>query len=294
MIRSFLLSALLLLCAPAALRAQLTIEDQLYAYVLGMEGRTNPERAEFIKAQLDKIGVGHVSAPFHKRIIKRGDTTIIDGENIIVRLGHGTKRLILAAHFDAAPQSPGANDNASGVAVLLGLIDRLQGLDLNMPIDVVFFDQYEKGMTGSSFYLQQFCIPARHLGLIDVTLVGNGDEVYVGPTGNSNYYLLPFLRSAAKLLNVPFTAKDQFPPSDYVNFVGSRLECIGLSIVPKGDAVRISAAIKASGKADSASSPRVIGVMRSPDDRSILLRPESLKLAYDFLRATIEALNEKQ
>jgi Zn-dependent M28 family amino/carboxypeptidase len=180
------------------------------------------------------------------------------------------------------------------VSVLLGLIDRLQGMEWNYSVDFVFFDQEESGMWGSAMYVQQFLIPSRYLGMINVDVVGAGEEVYIGPVGPLNYNLLPYLKAAAKMANVPFVAKAEYPPSDYLTFAAMKLETISVSVVPRGDGEKMSASIKATGRADSASAPRVIGIMHTPDDRAILIKPESLKLAYDFLRATMEAINERQ
>ena len=44
----------------------------------------------------------------------------LTGENIIVRFGHGEKKIVVGAHYDAVEGSPGADDNGSGVAVVLG------------------------------------------------------------------------------------------------------------------------------------------------------------------------------
>ncbi|MBP7560446.1 MAG: M28 family peptidase [Armatimonadetes bacterium] len=47
--------------------------------------------------------------------------------NVIAKRGPAVPSLIIGAHLDSMPVSPGANDNASGVAVLLELARRLAG-----------------------------------------------------------------------------------------------------------------------------------------------------------------------
>jgi Zn-dependent M28 family amino/carboxypeptidase len=63
--------------------------------------------------------------------------------NIVVDLAPGKegKVLLFSAHFDAVKGSPGANDNASGVAVLLGLCQRPK--NVRIPVRVIFFDAEE-------------------------------------------------------------------------------------------------------------------------------------------------------
>jgi hypothetical protein len=284
-----------LLCfLPFFLHAQLTIEDQMYIHVLGLEGKTRAERGEYIKSELAKIGVGFFSSPFRKVIARRGDTTIFEGENIIARLGSGSKRLVIGAHYDAAGDSPGANDNASGVAVLLGLVDRLQNLEWNYSVDVVFFDQEETGLHGSEQYIKKFVIPQRHIGMINLDVVGNGEEIYVGPVGGGDdQRLMPNLRKAAKTLNVPLVEKADYPSSDNISFERAKLENISISLLPRGDGERFSNALHANAPLDSSVSPRILGVMHTMNDRSILIKPESLRLCYDFMRTVLEYINER-
>ena len=163
--------------------AQMPIEDELYASVLGIEGRSHLERGEFIKEQLHKMNVGFVTAPFKDITYVRKDTVIISGENIITRLGKGSKRIVVGAHYDAFTNSPGANENGSGVAVLLALIHHLQNMEWNYSVDFCFFDQEEANLAGSLHYIYQFIIPSKHLAMINLDIEGTGDEVYVGPVG---------------------------------------------------------------------------------------------------------------
>jgi hypothetical protein len=288
------ISILLFLLLPLYAQSQLTIEDQMFIHVLGLEGKTRAERDEYIKSELAKMGVASFSAPFRKVITSRTDTTIFEGENIVARLGSGSKRLVLGAHFDAFGESPGANDNASGVAVLLGIVERLQGLEWNYSVDVVFFDQEETGRFGSASFIEKFVIPQRYIGMINLDVVGVGEEIYVGPVGGGDdQRLLPVLRRAAKTLNAPFVEKADYPPSDHLSFARANLENISVSVLPRGDGERISRAIQTNTPIDSTISPRVLGIMHTPDDRSILLKPESMRLCYDFVRTVLEYINER-
>ena len=123
---------LLLFCffSPVFAQTPVTIEDELYGYVLGIEGGSSQRRGDFIKDQLKQLGVGYVAVPFSSPSPQKNDTTILTGENIIVRFGRGEKKIVVGAHFDASEGSPGANDNGSGVAVVLGLINHLRNEDL--------------------------------------------------------------------------------------------------------------------------------------------------------------------
>lgn len=61
--------------------------------------------------------------------------------------------LVLGAHFDTVTGSPGANDNATGVAVVLATARALAALPCRRAnVAVVLFDQEEVGLIGSGVY----------------------------------------------------------------------------------------------------------------------------------------------
>ncbi len=64
----------------------------------------------------------------------------------------GEPPILIGAHYDAVPGTPGADDNATGVAVLLELARAFAAEPLNYPVRLVAFDMEEYGMVGSSQY----------------------------------------------------------------------------------------------------------------------------------------------
>ncbi len=62
--------------------------------------------------------------------------------------------ILIGAHFDAVPESPGADDNASGVAVLLELARHFATDPPRSPLWLVAFDLEERGLVGSTAYAQ--------------------------------------------------------------------------------------------------------------------------------------------
>ena len=78
---------------------------------------------------------------------------IDDGTNLILRLPgrqNGLDPLLVAAHYDGPLHSPGADDNATGVAALLELAQRWARTPPRRPVWLVAFDQEEWGMLGSA------------------------------------------------------------------------------------------------------------------------------------------------
>jgi len=94
--------------------------------------------------------------------------------NIVVSAGpEGGQRLWLGAHYDTRPVSDldadpelrstplvGANDGASGVAVLLHLVEILGTNPPPQGVDFLFFDGEDSGLSGNS---DGFCLGSRHL-----------------------------------------------------------------------------------------------------------------------------------
>ena len=60
--------------------------------------------------------------------------------------------IIVGAHYDAVPGTPGADDNASGVAVLLELAHYFSAYPPVRPVWCVAFDMEEYGLLGSQAY----------------------------------------------------------------------------------------------------------------------------------------------
>jgi len=60
--------------------------------------------------------------------------------------------LILAAHFDTVPESPGADDNASALAVMLQVARQVRTRKLARPIRFIAFNLEEENLLGSAAY----------------------------------------------------------------------------------------------------------------------------------------------
>jgi hypothetical protein len=74
-----------------------------------------------------------------------------EGINIVAeRVGTDKKagKILVGAHYDSVFQSPGADDNASGVAVVLE-VARLLGEATPRTLELVLFDKEEAGLLGS-------------------------------------------------------------------------------------------------------------------------------------------------
>jgi hypothetical protein len=79
--------------------------------------------------------------------------------NIIVQIKGKTvpdEVVLVSAHFDAVPSSPGADDDASGVAGVMELARVLKGEPLDRTVRLVLFTFEEVGLVGSAEYVRQW------------------------------------------------------------------------------------------------------------------------------------------
>jgi aminopeptidase YwaD len=71
------------------------------------------------------------------------------------RAGHRPERIVLLAHFDTTSNTPGAVDNASGVAVLLALAEAFSHRDLPVSLEWILVNGEENGGLGDAAYLRE-------------------------------------------------------------------------------------------------------------------------------------------
>ena len=289
----FLLSFSLLASTAAFAQRELALDDEMYGMVLGIEGKHGIDRADFVKAQLKSMGVSFFTAAFDSIRVVGKDTVNLSGENIVVRMGRGTKRIVVGAHYDCVPEAPGANDNGGGVAVLLALAKTLRGTQWNYGIDLCFFDREEDGLIGSKMYVRKFADKSSHLAMVNLDVEGTGNTVYIGPTGGGDDSLIvPLARQAAKMTNVPFEERDVYPDSDHESFMHAGLENISISVVPKADVDKLVAMMKNGWRVNSEKDmPEVMKVMHSANDVSQLVTPDALMTSYTFTKKLVELLN---
>ena len=114
--------------------------------------------------------------------------------NIVGRLGvqRAASLTILAAHFDSVEGTPGADDNASGVAVLLEAARFLSRARLRSQLLFCAFNLEELNMVGSTYFAKKLkTAGAKVEAMISVEMVGYtdsrpGSQKY--PTGLSWFY----------------------------------------------------------------------------------------------------------
>jgi Zn-dependent M28 family amino/carboxypeptidase len=82
----------------------------------------------------------------------------VKGVNVVAKLPStiaSRKYVILGAHYDTERTSPGAIDNATGIALILDVVKKISHLKVrNVNFLVVFFDQEEDNEVGSKEFVK--------------------------------------------------------------------------------------------------------------------------------------------
>lgn len=134
--------------------------------------------------------------------------------NVTVRAeGRTGHVLVLGAHIDSKPPSPGANDNASGVGVLLEIARVLASRPVTATVEIVFFGTEEivggpdDHHFGSRHHVAQLTAEERDAvaGMISVDMIAVGEDLHArtmlrGPQGMSDFIL-----ALAEETGVPMT-----------------------------------------------------------------------------------------
>ncbi len=95
--------------------------------------------------------------------------------------------LILGAHYDTVPGSPGADDNSSAVALLLEVARNIRAVPLECTVRLIAFSLEEYDFAGSTHYVDRLRKDGEEiLGMISVEMVG-----FTGPKQNYPSYLDP-------------------------------------------------------------------------------------------------------
>lgn len=113
--------------------------------------------------------------------------------NIVARLGQSQEPpIVIGAHIDAVEGTPGADDNATGVAVLLEAARILSQADIESPILFCAFNLEELNMIGSTAFANKLKAGGKRIAaMISLEMIGYTDARPGSqnlPVGLSGFY----------------------------------------------------------------------------------------------------------
>jgi Zn-dependent M28 family amino/carboxypeptidase len=138
----------------------------------------------------------------------------------------GLPPLVIGAHYDTVPGTPGADDNATGVAVLLELASEFALRPLKYPVQLVAFDMEEYGYLGSKHYAANLTEQKYQIRLmISLEMLGycnNNPNSQSYPAGLKYFY--PNCGNFIALIGNLRTVRDMINLSEKIRKSGQRCE----------------------------------------------------------------------
>ncbi|NYE37900.1 hypothetical protein F4692_003045 [Nocardioides cavernae] len=151
--------------------------------------------------------------------------------------------LVVGAHLDTVSQAPGAEDNASGVGVLLAAAEAVAGRRTRLPVVLVAFGAEEPRGSGddlhhfgSRHYVADLTRAERRAvrGMVSLDRVGVGSVVPVGSAleAGTSDPVRGALVAAARRAGVPIVPESEERSSDHWSFVRAGIPAARLGSTP--------------------------------------------------------------
>jgi peptidase M28-like protein len=254
-----------------------------------LEGRSNPERQTALARHLEARGI-----PFARHHFRSFEG---EGENFSVEIGHGDRVLVLIAHHDAVPGSPGANDNAASVGILLALMDRIASrVPPRLRVRLLFTAAEELGYLGARAYVTDTPLNGI-VGVVSLELCGVGDSPVVWDAGDDSPFLVGLRRALEGLglrRDESYHQIGRIPVfgSDHRAFAQA-VPAYGLSVVPASEADALRSFIFTPVKAalvHFVRRPRPFDTYHTYRDSGETLNPGALDLIVRVLDALVAEL----
>jgi Peptidase family M28 len=255
-----------------------------------LEGRPNQEREAAVARYLSARGV-----PFARHAFATFEGA---GENFSVDVGAGDRVLLLVAHHDAVPGSPGANDNAAAVGILLHLLERLAAAPPSgTRVRLLFTAAEELGYLGARAYVRD--VPTAGIaGVLSLELCGIGDSLAVWDAAEPT----PFLQRVTGGLEDLGLRRDEdyhvvgrIPVfgSDHRAFAAAGIPAYGFTIVPSPQAEALRRFVLSPGRSllmHLVRRPPPFDTYHTRRDAGSTLDPAALDRVVTALQAVIAAM----
>ena len=145
--------------------------------------------------------------------------------------------IVIGAHLDHLGMNhllmPGANDNASGAAVLLGVAQALAtgGIPLKRSVVFVLFGAEEQGVKGSEYYVAHPFIPnAKVKAMINLESVGRGERIAAGAARDYPELWAAIEQNNRKYIHRPLSGSSNAfvprPRQDAAHFVWAKVPTV--------------------------------------------------------------------
>lgn len=217
--------------------SMMTTIETLSANPRGYENKEIELARQFIIDKFNDYGLDVTTQEFETNLTDWNGNKFV-AVNIIGTLKSNTEVktddiLIIGAHYDGINNIPAANDNASGISVMLELIRLLHDIPTDTEIRFVAFDAEEVGLIGSEYYASHLGDDInRTIGMLNIDMVGStkaGSVSIFSSNGNENY-LSDILKKNKKYTNIAVSR--DFGRSDHMSFYPKQIPDLNFAHKP--------------------------------------------------------------
>jgi Iap family predicted aminopeptidase len=219
------------------------------ALEVGPREATSPafrRAADWVATQLDGLGYDVAKQPLRVPSGISWGVPVPAGTtwNVVARpraLQPGAPYLLVGAHLDTVPQAPGAEDNASGVAVLLETARLAAALPTRLPVVFVAFAAEEpRNNDGTAHHFGSRALVSRMsaaerrsvAAMVALDRVGVGHAVPICHGAEGASALTRSLRSAARKVDVPTRSCGANRSSDHWSFERAGMPGVRIGSTP--------------------------------------------------------------
>ncbi|MCI1946484.1 M28 family peptidase, partial [Clostridium luticellarii] len=149
-------------------------------------------------------------------------------QNLIVikrsKANYNKEAVIICAHYDCFENSVGANDNASGVSVVMETARLLKNVPSNYELRFIFFGGEELGGVGSNHYIKNLSSNDKKniKAVINIDSIAQkgGSKPYIFTISGKKNFAVTLLERKPKDMNIKKTDREF---SDYVAFDANKI-----------------------------------------------------------------------
>jgi hypothetical protein len=208
---------------PTETEIEAKVGEIAYAYMEAISEGIGPrpagseaesQTAQYLILEFERLGYLSELHPF--TVTVEGMT--INSANVIaIKRGVSPQEIIVGAHYDSVEIGKGADDNASGVAVILEVVQRLKEQETPYTIRFILFGAEEIGLRGSQYHVSTM-IPEEiqnTIAMINLDSVTAGDFAYIygdaGQRGKIREWALDYAQENNLTLQTQPGENPQYP-----------------------------------------------------------------------------------
>ncbi|WP_164545630.1 M28 family peptidase [Paenibacillus albus] len=193
-----------------ALQTMQYLSSTIGTRVSGSEGEA--KAGVFILQEFGKIGLSAQMQPFD---YTNEDGQTVHSANVVATLpGKSSRVLYVGAHYDSVDVSKGADDNASGVSVMLEAAKAVLKSDVPYTMKFLAFGSEEAGLVGSNYYVSQLSPEeiGNAVAMINLDSLAVGDHMHIYGNSGTDGFVRELGLDIADRLNLNITTQTGLNP----------------------------------------------------------------------------------